>query len=333
MSSGLGLITHNWKLKLLAMVLAVLLWVVVSADQEVSQWVEVPVEVVNRDVQHVTASGPIPEVVEVRFSGPRRDFAQLLFDRPRLRLVIDDVTAESVEYPLSPRMIDRPAGLTLSALDIRPGSVRMAFHRLESRDVPVELRLDPRISEDLALREVRVRPATIQISGPARRLEEIDGIPTEPLFVEAEDTLFVQMLDLDLEILEGLRFSAAQVEVSGRVQPVDERTVSGVSVVGTPAFAVDPVTVDVHLRGPRDAVDLAARRPLRVEVIADSIPDDVPEEGAVVPVRVGGLPEDVTSVPDPDRVRIIPLAPAPDEVFPEPPADPDGEPEGDAGAR
>ena len=56
MRSPLRFLTDNWQLKLLALALAVLLWVVVSAEQVTSQWIPVPLRIVQSEGGNETVS-------------------------------------------------------------------------------------------------------------------------------------------------------------------------------------------------------------------------------------------------------------------------------------
>ncbi|HEX6069011.1 MAG TPA: hypothetical protein VFZ18_04290, partial [Longimicrobiaceae bacterium] len=77
MRSPLRALTENWQLKLLALALAVLLWVVVSAEQVTSQWIPVPLQINETDPDFELVSTDIPTEVDVRFTGSGRDLVDV----------------------------------------------------------------------------------------------------------------------------------------------------------------------------------------------------------------------------------------------------------------
>ncbi|HLM66524.1 MAG TPA: hypothetical protein VK358_03310, partial [Longimicrobium sp.] len=76
------LLTYNWRLKLSALGLAVLIWALVSSEQVTSQWIPVRVDPVVRDPRFVISEAPEPQEVRVQFTGPGRELWELAIDRP-----------------------------------------------------------------------------------------------------------------------------------------------------------------------------------------------------------------------------------------------------------
>jgi hypothetical protein len=114
----------HWKLKLAALALAVLLWVVFTAEQVTSQWIPVRVEAVVRDPAYVLTVPPDPARVRVRFRGPGRELWEVALRPPTLVLPVRDVgTARS--FLVEPSMVDLPDRFRVVATDVRPAVVRL----------------------------------------------------------------------------------------------------------------------------------------------------------------------------------------------------------------
>lgn len=120
-----GMLIHNWQLKLAALALAVMLWVVVSAEQTSSQWIPVPVEVVAGNPNRVGEPRATPAEVMVRFSGPGREMWELVMRRPRLLLPVREVYTGERVYVVRPDMVRIPGGPSLEVRDVRPARVRV----------------------------------------------------------------------------------------------------------------------------------------------------------------------------------------------------------------
>lgn len=305
MRTTLHALARNWQLKLAALALAVLLWVVVSAEQVTTQWIPVPVRVAPRDPDFVVTGGPVPREVEVRFAGPGRELWELALERPMLVLTLDGIEEDDQVFVLDPRMVRIPNGLSVTPLDVRPSSVRVLTQRLVSRDVPVRVRIAQRSQERYVVLDTpQVTPSTVRVTGPADRVSRLEAVVTEPLEIGGTDSTFQRGVSLDLDSLGVVRPSARSVEVSARVDRIVERIIPSIGVAPLPGFRVVPDRVDVRVQGPSRQVRAVDPASLTVTVLADSIPDPVPSGGAPVAVRVGGLPAGLTAKTVPVLVRV-----------------------------
>lgn len=123
-----GMLLRNWQLKLAALALAVMLWVVVSAEQTSNQWIPVPVEVVVANPDKAGEARATPGEVSVRFSGPGREMWEMVMRPPRLLLPIREAYTGERVYVVRPEMVRVPGGPSLEVRDVRPSRVRVRFH-------------------------------------------------------------------------------------------------------------------------------------------------------------------------------------------------------------
>ena len=320
MRLSLRTVARNWQLKLAALALAILLWVVVSAEQVTTQWIPVPVRVTSDAPGRVVTGGPVPAEVEVRFAGPGRELWELALERPVLVLPVDRVEADEQVFVLEPRMVSIPNGLSaVSARDVRPGSVRVLTQRVVTREVPVRLRLARRSRDRYVVLDTpRVSPATVRVTGPADRVARLDAVVTEPLEIGAADSVFRLAVPLDGDSLGGVRASARSVEVAARVDRVVERIFPDVPVARLVGARVAPERVDVRVQGPSRRVRALDAASLRVTVGVDSLPAVLPVDGAPAPLRVGGVPAGLSARAVPALVRISPAAAPAAPAFPAP---------------
>ncbi|HEY0151491.1 MAG TPA: hypothetical protein VGB92_05810 [Longimicrobium sp.] len=121
-------VMRNWQLKLAALALAVLLWVLVRAEQPTEQWMQVQVEPQLLDPAFTLTAPPTPHVVQVRFAGKWREIGELALEKPVLVLHVRNVGRQRT-FVLEPGMVRLPDGArgNVSALDVRPGLVRLAL--------------------------------------------------------------------------------------------------------------------------------------------------------------------------------------------------------------
>jgi hypothetical protein len=304
------LLTYNWRLKLAALGLAVLIWAVVSSEQVTSQWIPVRVDPVVRDPEYVLGGATEPAEVRVQFTGPGRELWELALDRPTLVLPLSAV-GDRRAFPVDPSMLRIPSGLSVRVQDIRPAVVRVDLQRLASRVVPVRARVGGRSLERYVVGEdLEILPAEVRITGPADRLAEIRFVTTERFeIVPVTDSTFSRQVEIDTVGLGGLSFSRAEVLVSGGWDIRGERTLADVPVSVPEGMMATPARVTVVLQGAQRLLQSTVRPAVRAVVPRDSLPADVPPAGVDAPVVVGPLSPGVTVRPQ--RVRVTPAGAAP----------------------
>jgi hypothetical protein len=304
--------TENWRLKLAALALALLLWAVVTAEQPSSQWIPVRVEPVLEDPAYVLTGGADPAEVRVRFTGPGRELWQLAVDPPTLVLRLREV-GSARSFTVDPSMVRTRERLEVEARDVRPAVVRVHLQRLASRVVPVRARIGARSLRRWVLSDsVRVSPSTVRVMGPEDVLARIEAVETRSFEIVPgdDDSTFANPVRLDVEGLgEGVSLSAPEVRVSGGVDRREDLAFPGVAVWTPEGMRSAPVQVEVHAQGGRRALAGVTAAALRAVVPRDSLPAALPAAGVEAPVVVEGLPPGVAARTVPLRVRVAPAAP------------------------
>ena len=207
--------TVNWALKLIALVLAFLLWSVVKAEEPTLIEIgDVPLRVENRDAGWVLTEPPDPRTVTLVAVGPSRELLGLAFDPPDLLVPVTDVQDSTEVVQLRTtwvRMFGRTDNVRVQ--DVRPNVVELHFDRVETRLVPLAVSLtgSPVPGFELA-GPVQIEPSAVRVSGPRRRVARLDTLRLPPVDLSglsARDTL---MLAVDTTGL-GVLVSPAQVQV------------------------------------------------------------------------------------------------------------------------
>lgn len=307
-------LAQNWKLKLTALGLAVLLWALVSAEQTTTQWIPVRVEPRLRDPAYVLTGGPEPAEVRVAFTGPGRELWELALNRPVLVLPIGPV-GQARSFVLDPQMVSVPEGLRVTPRDVRPAVVRLELQRLATRDVPVRPRVAPAsLARYVVGDSVAVTPRTVRVTGPADAVERLEAVETRAFEIVPDpsaDTTFVREAQLDTTGLRGLTVSRRDVRVSGRVDRRVERSFRGLPIAVPPGYAATPRAAEVIVQGPERTLRILLPLNLRVGVLPDSLPATVPVTGVDARPVVQGLPPGVGARLVPPSVRVTPAAVAP----------------------
>jgi len=208
-------ITRNWELKLLALALAISLWVFVVSAEKAEMVVSVPLEL------HSLPSGlevvkERPENVEVQVTGLRANLARLGNERLRARLSLAGVQPGDVVLRIGPEQLELPRGVT--ATRINPATVRVAVDASRWTRVRVLPRLTGAVAPGHRLAAVTVVPEEIEIIGPASQVERVGQVFTEPVDISGESgrmerTVSIVPLGDDVR-LSGPRTARVVVEVA-----------------------------------------------------------------------------------------------------------------------
>jgi YbbR domain-containing protein len=299
-------LASQWQLKLLAFALAMLLWVVVSGEQLQSRLIPVPLDVHVTDPTYQLVDESVPADVDVRFVGPGREFIEMMLRRPHLVLDVAEVQDTSEVFSLDPGMV-QASGQNITARTVEPSRIRLRFHRRASRTVPVRVLFGPGYNRSwTVLDSLTVEPESVLVTGPASAVAKVAIVPSVPLRIGLGDSIVDRRIGLDTASLGGLHLSPSTVRVRGRSDRLLERTISGVPVSLGGDLVVIPDTVSVHLRGPKSVVEALQREDLRVAVAIDSIPETIPDDGMIVPLRADPPRSGVQASPVPYAARLFP---------------------------
>jgi YbbR domain-containing protein len=154
-------------------------------------------------------------------------------------------------------LLNLPRGVKV--VRITPAQVTLELERVARKSVPVHLRLDGKPPAGLQVADTKVAPDTVQVSGPASDVENVQAANTEPLDIRGVGAgTFERELAL-APSSEYLAFSANKVAVQVRVEDVMvtrefkqvQLTVRNASLPPV----VRPDRLRIVVRGPKRLVD------------------------------------------------------------------------------
>jgi hypothetical protein len=115
---------------------------------------------------------------------------------------------------------------------------------------------------------VSLTPAIARLVGPDDLLAHIDSVTTVPIQIAGVTGPFMRLVPIDTAVLGIVRVIPKDVEISGSVGAIAERSFAGIPVeTGAGAltsFVVVPARVAVAVRGPEALVSRLTRDSLRV---------------------------------------------------------------------
>jgi diadenylate cyclase len=177
--SAVSWIKENTLEKVIAIVLACILWVTFGYQRElIRRDFIIPIEYKN-----VPANWKIdePQVTEAKviFQGPAQAF-QLLNDHSlKLSLDLAPIAEKKREFTLTKDMINAPSNLSIT--EIAPGRIRVYAYRLSSYTLPVHVNTRNYLPDGLSLQKITVTPPTVKVLIDSRLSPEQVQIETEPV--------------------------------------------------------------------------------------------------------------------------------------------------------
>ena len=173
-------LTEHWRLKLLALLMALALWFFVGSAERTEIALALPVEYVGLEGP-LTLEGPRREMVDVHLRATRWAAAQVSPATVRIRVDVSGLREGDNLVHLMPETVQAPPGVHVTRLTPAWATVRTA--RAATRTVQVVPQVQGRPAADHVLGPVVVDPATVQIKGPRTTIEGRTVIETLPVDV------------------------------------------------------------------------------------------------------------------------------------------------------
>jgi len=245
-------------LKVLAVLLASLLWLTVAGEHVVERTMRVPLELRNVPPQLEIVGDP-PMTVDVRVRGSSSMLGRMDPGDVVAILDLEGARPGSRLFHLRTDEVKGPYGVDVA--QITPATISLALEKSGRRSVPVVPAVEGEPAPGFIRGRSTVTPATVEVLGPESRLRELESATTEPISIAGQrasvsDVVTIGVSDAALRIAEA---QTATVAVEILPAPV-ERDFPNVPVrwrnLGPSLSArVQPLVTRVTVRGKRQALD------------------------------------------------------------------------------
>ncbi len=173
-------VAHNFLLKLIALVSAVLLWSAVSREPMVETAYSVPIEFHQMPPNLEITTAGIP-LAQVRLRGPERSLRQLTAaDVHPVISFAGSATGEHT-YDLTASQVRVP--YNIEVVQVTPSEIRIGFDRSLIRQIEIHPRITGRFEPGSGVLRVSAEPATITVIGPEARVKAASIAITDPIDV------------------------------------------------------------------------------------------------------------------------------------------------------
>lgn len=180
---------RNLALKVVSVVLAALLWLIVSGERTVERVLRIPLEYTNIPAQLELVGDP-PTVVDVRVRGSSGALSRL--SPGELAAVLDVHTPRPGQrlYHLTGSEVRAPFGVDV--VQVTPASIALFFEQSSAKTVSVLPVLEGQPAEGYMVESVTANPSQVEIVGPASALKALQSAVTEAVSVDGAMTNVVE---------------------------------------------------------------------------------------------------------------------------------------------
>lgn len=217
------LVTENFGWKLLSLLVAVVLWLVLVGDPELTTTISVPLEFRNlpRDLD---INSDMPEAIRLELQGPSAKLA--LGKTSNIAVLLDvSVVKKSGEktFNIGPGNLNLPAGVQL--MRAMPSQIRLRFEHSMQKEIPVQVRFSGPPPDGYRVKGQETFPETIRIVGPESRVLQVQNAETDPIDLggviadrEFETSVFVAdpLVRIDSQPLVRVKVIMEKLPVKGK---------------------------------------------------------------------------------------------------------------------
>jgi hypothetical protein len=201
-------ILENWKLKLLSVVLATMLWFVVYLIGETKKEISVPVSIVNLSKGYVIMKTDNAKV-DITLTGRVSVLKDIKENEVRVSLNMSNIQEGENVFNISKSNVQIPRGVQIG--DIRPSSTKIDIDRIIEKKVKIVVKLDKRWISEYEVKSCV--PDNVIAEGPKRIWEKKTFIETLPINNELKHTEETVTVSLDMEGIQASTIKPDTVKV------------------------------------------------------------------------------------------------------------------------
>jgi YbbR domain-containing protein len=169
---------QNFGLKLMSLLLAIGLWLAVARSPVSEVEMRVPIEFQKIPENLEIDSASFTEA-QIRVRGPDRLVTRLRSTDVGAHVDVSSGVPGSRTFDLTPQNVRVPQGLEV--VQIVPGQFQLSFDSRMVRTIDVHPRVAGTFAQGMRIGQVVADPPRITITGPRRRVEQVEAATTDPV--------------------------------------------------------------------------------------------------------------------------------------------------------
>ncbi len=207
---------NDWGTKILAVVLALMLWFYVDAERIQSMNLDVPVQYVNLPEGYTAENGV--STVRITVRGEEADLSGLRGTDFSAKVDLSQAEIGTKAYPIQVTAPNLAEHFTY-----RPSETRLTIDEVVQKSVPVELRTTGELPAGYELAGVRITPETVTVEGRSQALSDITYVAIRT--IDLSGVTATQEMEVPLLLADGVLCSHDKVTVRLNVQEIRSQRV------------------------------------------------------------------------------------------------------------
>src|SRR5262245_54878921 len=254
---------EDWSLKLLSLAIAIVLWLLVTGQNEpVTAHVNVQLNFIRP--QSLEISNDPPRTVDVMLTGSRNKLDDLTtLDLVATVDISDQRAGERILRLADKAQISLPQGIKVDGF--QPSAIAIHLEPVVERQVVVEPKLEGKTADGFEVYAVHPNNGSVTVRGPASHVNALQKVMTETIWLAGHRESFtasnvgIDVPDPKVDLLD----PAVSVDVQiGEVRK--EKSFAGVSVSTSQGGKVQPATTSVTLLGGTSLLDSLKAEDLKI---------------------------------------------------------------------
>jgi YbbR domain-containing protein len=254
---------EDWSLKLLSLAIAVVLWMLVTGQNEpVTAHVNVQLNFIRP--QSLEISNDPPRTVDVMLTGSRNKLDDLTaLDLVATVDISDQRAGERVLRLADKAQISLPQGIKIDGF--QPSAIPIHLEPIVERQVLVEPKLEGKPADGFEVYAVQPSKGSVAVRGPTSRVNALEKVMTETIWLSGHKESFtaanlaIDVPDPKVDLLEPVVSVNIQI---GEVRK--EKSFSGVNVSTSQGGKVQPATTSITLVGATSLIDSLKAEDLKI---------------------------------------------------------------------
>lgn len=205
----------SWHFKLLAVLLAVIMWYFVVGEERAEVGLTVPLVLINMPRDLIVVNN-VPHGIEIRVNGPRSLVQSLSTENLSKSLDLSNTREGAVSFSISSEGIPLPRGVKITR--INPTQVTVVLQKLVIKNIAVNPRVTGRPEAGYEVASVRAHPEQVDIAGPEDVVKKIEGLFTKPVDIQGLKADLKQRVFLDFRNYQIYLVKEVPLEVEVKIR-------------------------------------------------------------------------------------------------------------------
>ncbi len=265
-------ILENWILKILAILLAWILWLFIQGESGTFTTVTAQVKVTVPDGMEI--SGGFPSTVQVTIRGATQNLT--------CNINLQNYEEGANRITLTKDNIETPKGFGIEVSQINPSQVTLMLEKTITKPVPITVPEKGEVADGFEIYEKIPSSRVVEITGPRSHIEPVPEVPTDIIDISDLDQSTNYQVSLNFE--DGaIRSSITNpIWVEIRIGPRrKDYSINGVPLeIEDESYACSPEKIDIRVMAPENLQPLLVPDNFRAIIVTKNLDD------AALPAKV-----------------------------------------------